>query len=95
MITCVFCVLLWPPVLCASAYLVGARQEWHGTKPEKRSGWCQLAVFSGSQMAWGAERSARLRLGGHVEEGDQGGLRNVRAYISCMCVCACACVDGY
>lgn len=71
-IICIFCVLLCPSVLCVPAYLVGARQEWHETKPEKRSGWCRLAVFFGSQMAWGAERSARLRLGGHVEEGGQG-----------------------
>lgn len=74
-ITCVFCAFAVSfCFVCVSAYLMGARYEWHETKPEKRSGWCRLTVFSGSQMAWGAERSARLRLGGHEEEGVRAGV---------------------
>lgn len=61
LLICVFCVLPCPSVVCVPAYLMGARLEWHETKPEKRSAWCRLAVFSGSQMAWGAERKSETR----------------------------------
>lgn len=73
--------LLCPSVVCLPAYLVGARQEWHKTKPEKRSDWCRLAVFSGSQMAVGsgAERKTETR-------GSCGG-GGVRAGCACACVC--------
>lgn len=76
-------------VLCAGVslyvyvpvYLVGACQEWHETKAEKRSGWCRHTVFSGSQMAWGAECEAETR-----GSRERGGRRNVCAYMSDVCV---------
>lgn len=56
--------------ICVSLHvcmnLVGSCQSGK-TKAQKRSGWCRLTVFSGSQMVWWTECKAETW--GYVEEG--------------------------